>query len=62
MNHRTRPDRAQTPVFPERLENYIGAEPPVCFTDALVGLLDLPALGFARACGERLVRAISGWV
>ena len=36
-------------MFPERLEDYIGAENPVRFLDAFVAHLDLHALGFARA-------------
>jgi transposase len=35
-------------MFPERLEDYIGAENPVRFLDAFVASLDLHALGFAR--------------
>lgn len=36
-------------MFPERLEDYVGAENPVRFLDAFVGQLDLAALGFAKA-------------
>jgi transposase len=36
-------------MFPERLEDYVGAENPVRFLDAFVAQLDLHALGFARA-------------
>ena len=49
MNHRVGLDRGQTLLFPERLEDYIGAENPVRFLDAFVGSLDLPALEFAKA-------------
>ncbi len=49
MNHQRGLDRSQTLLFPERLEDYIGAENPVRFLDAFVGSLDLHALGFARA-------------
>jgi transposase len=49
MNHRLGLDRSQTLLFPERLEDYIGAENPVRFLDAFVGSLDLHALGFAKA-------------
>ena len=53
MNHRTGLDRAQTLLFPERLEDYVAAENPVRFLDAFVGSLDLHALGFAKArCAE----------
>jgi transposase len=53
MNHRTGLDRAQTLLFPERLEDYIAAENPVRFLDAFVAGLDLPGLGFAKArCAE----------
>src|ERR1035437_9735084 len=48
MNHRPGLDRSQTLLFPERLEDYIAAEPPARFLDASVGSLDLHALGFAR--------------
>src|SRR5271166_669642 len=49
MNHRAGLDRSQTLLFPERLEDYIGAENPVRFLDAFVASLDLHALGFAKA-------------
>ena len=49
MKHRVGLDRSQTLLFPERLEDYVGAENPVRFLDAFVASLDLPALGFARA-------------
>jgi transposase len=48
MNHRPGLDRAQTLLFPERLEDYIAAENPVRFLDAFVASLDLHALGFAK--------------
>ncbi len=49
MNHRTGLDRSQTLLFPERLEDYIGAENPVRFLDAFVASLNLHGLGFAKA-------------
>ena len=49
MNHRTGLDRAQTLLFPERLEDYIAAENPVRFLDAFVASLDLHTLGFDKA-------------
>ena len=49
MNHQRGLDRSQTLLFPERLEDYVGAENPVRFLDAFVGTLDLHALGFAKA-------------
>ena len=49
MKHRAGLDRSQTLLFPERLEDYIGAENPVRFLDAFVGSLDLAALKFAKA-------------
>jgi transposase len=49
MNHRTGLDRAQTLLFPERLEDYIAAENPVRFLDAFVSSLNVAALGFAKA-------------
>jgi hypothetical protein len=44
MNHRTGLDRSQTLLFPERLEDYVAAENPVRFLDAL-----RQVAGFARA-------------
>src|SRR5262245_18983349 len=49
MNHRCGLDRAQTLLFPERLEDYVGPENPVRFLDAFVEKLDLLALGFTKA-------------
>jgi transposase len=49
MNHQRGLDRSQTLLFPERLEDYIGAENPVRFLDAFVVGLDLHTLGFAKA-------------
>jgi hypothetical protein len=39
MNHQRGLDRSQTPLFPERLEDYVAAETPVRFLDAFVGTL-----------------------
>ena len=49
MKHRAGLDRSQTLLFPERLEEYVGAENPVRFLDAFVGSLNLPALKFGKA-------------
>jgi len=49
MNHRAGLDRSQTLLFPEALEEYVGAENPVRFLDAFVGSLDLRGMGFAKA-------------
>ena len=49
MNHQRGLDRNQTLMFPERLEDYVGAENPVRFLDAFVAQLDVAALGFAKA-------------
>lgn len=49
MNHRAGLDRSQSLLFPERLEDYVGADNPVRFMDAFVGSLDLHALGFDKA-------------
>ncbi len=49
MNHRTGLDRAQTLLFPERLEDYVAANNPVRFLDAFVDSLNLHALSFAKA-------------
>ena len=49
MNHRPGLARAQTLLFPERLEDYIAPDNPVRFLDAFVASLDVAALGFAKA-------------
>ena len=49
MNHRCGLDRAQTLLFPERLEDYVQPENPVRFLDAFVEKLDLAALDFTHA-------------
>src|SRR5262245_2546303 len=49
MNHRCGLDRAQTLLFPERLEDYVSPENPVRFLDAFVAQLDLITLGFTHA-------------
>ena len=49
LNLRTGWDRSQTLLSPERLEDYLGPEPPVRFLDAFVGSPDLHALRFAKA-------------
>jgi len=49
MNHRRGLDRSQTLLFPERLEDYVGADNPVRFLDAFVNQLDLRALQFTHA-------------
>lgn len=48
MNHIAGLDRAQTLLFPERLEDYITPENPVRFLDAFIARQDLAALGFAK--------------
>src|ERR1035438_4319521 len=49
MKQRAGLDRAQTLLFPERLEDYVAAENPVRFLDAFIWTQDLHALGFAKA-------------
>ncbi|MGA9776786.1 MAG: IS1182 family transposase [Verrucomicrobiia bacterium] len=49
MKHQRGLDRSQTLMFPERLEDYIGAENPVRFLEAFVINLDLHRLGFGKA-------------
>jgi transposase len=49
MKHVTGLERAQTLLFPERLEDYVGPENPVRFLDAFIAQQDLAALGFAKA-------------
>jgi len=41
--------RNQRIMFPESVDEYIGDDNPVRFTDAFVDSLDLEALGFERA-------------
>jgi transposase len=48
MTHLTGPDRAQTLLLPESLDEYVGPDNPVRFIDAFVGGLDLAAVGFIR--------------
>ena len=48
MTHLEGHDRFQTLLLPESLDDYVGAENPVRFIDALVGGLDLTAAGFGR--------------
>jgi transposase len=48
MKHRVGLARAQTLLFPERLEDYVAAENPVRFLDAFVASLDLRGLGFTK--------------
>jgi transposase len=48
MAHLTGPDRAQTLLLPESLDEYVGPENPVRFIDAFVDGLDLAAAGFIR--------------
>ncbi len=43
------PDRTQTVLLPDVLDDYVGGDNPVRFLDAFVGQLDLSALGFERA-------------
>ena len=42
-------DRGQATLFPDRLDDLVGADNPVRVVDAFVGALDLRELGFARA-------------
>jgi transposase len=44
--------RDQAVLFPESLEEYVGADNPVRFIDAFVDSLDLQALGFEKAVPE----------
>ncbi len=48
MTHLTGPDRAQTLLLPELLDEYVGSENPVRFIDAFVDGLDLAVAGFTR--------------
>ncbi len=48
MPHISGPDRSQTLLLPESLDDYVGPENPVRFIDAFVNGLDLGAAGFGR--------------
>ena len=48
MRHISGPDRSQTLLLPESLDEYVGQENPVRFIDAFVDGLDLAAAGFGR--------------
>src|SRR5260221_7481709 len=52
MSHITGPDRSQTLLLPESLDEYVGPENPVRFIDAFVDGLDLTAAGFARVAAK----------
>ena len=49
-------ERTQQVLFPESLDDYVGAENPVRFLDAFVASLDLARLGVQRATPEALGR------
>jgi transposase len=48
MSHITGPDRSQTLLLLESVDDYVGPEHPVRFIDAFVDGLDLAIAGFAR--------------
>jgi transposase len=48
MTHISGPDRSQTLLLPESLDEYVGKDNPVRFIDAFVEGLDLTAAGFIR--------------
>ena len=48
MTHISGPDRSQTLLLPESLDEYVGQDNPVRFIDAFVDGLDLTAAGFIR--------------
>ena len=47
-------DRAQQVLFPEVLDEYVGADNQVRVIDAYVGSLDLQGLGFERASPKQV--------
>ena len=49
MDHIQGIDRAQFPLFPEALDDYISQESPVRFIDAYVDSLNLKQFGFRHA-------------
>ncbi len=56
MTHIAGPDRSQTLLLPESLDEYVGQDNPVRFIDAFVDGLDLAAAGFARVKPKRTGR------
>ncbi len=48
MTNISGPDRSQTLLLPEAIDDYVGADNPVRFIDAFVDGLDLQTAGFAR--------------
>jgi hypothetical protein len=48
MTHISGPDRSQTLLLPESLDEYVGQDNPVRLIDAFVEELDLTAAGFIR--------------
>ena len=52
-------DRSQATLFPERLDDYIGEDNPVCAVDAFVDALDLGAgTAFSIAGQCRIARQV----
>ena len=49
MTHIAGPDRHQSILLPDVLDDYVRPDNPVRFLDAFVAQLDLGALGFQRA-------------
>lgn len=56
MAHIEGVDRSQTLLFPEVVDDYVGADNPVRFVEAFVDELDLEALGFDRAKSQAIGR------
>ena len=56
MAHISGFDRSQTLLFPEAIDDYVGADNPVRFIDAFVDGLDLQAAGFARVAPAKTGR------
>ena len=42
-------DRGQSALLPERLDEYIGEDNPVCVIDVFFGGLDLGSMAFGRS-------------
>ncbi len=51
--------RDQQVLFPEVLDDYVGADNPVRFLDAFVDTLDLAVLGFQHATPSATGRPLS---
>lgn len=56
MAHLQGTDRAQLLLLPEAVDDYVGPDNPVRFTEAFVDGLDLAAAGFVRVAARETGR------